>query len=185
MPLQAGSRTTASFLNSYYGQADAVQSVVTAAAFTNLSSLYTIPAGEPQAGSVYELTCAGYGTQGSTQQQLSFQMLHGTTLAQTVTIGTGVFSASQAFQWSLTFRMVCADGVSAWWCSLGGSVAESSAALSTGASGQESVAIAAVNTSVHAAAVSSAISVAVQAKWNSTTGSPTITNNLTTFRKIA
>jgi hypothetical protein len=182
--LKAGQ--AAAELNQYYGQADTAQTTVTGTSYANLSSQYSIPAGEANyAGATYELTCAGYGTQGSTAQQLFFQMMHGTALAATPEIGTGAFSASQAFQWSLTFRMVCADGVSAWWCDLVGSVAESSAALSPGATGQESVAIAAANTTVHTAAVSSSIPVAIQAKWNATTGGPTITCTHTLFRKVA
>jgi hypothetical protein len=184
MSVQAGSRTTASLLNQYYGQSDAVSSVVTAASFTNLSSVYTIPANEAAyAGAAYELRCGGNGTWGSTQQELDFAVsLNGGTFGA----GKGgdaastAFAASIAFLWGVTLTVVCVDGVSSWKALLEVRL-QASGSAATSSSAFPLVCVASPS-SVPAA---SAVTVALAAKWNTTTGAPTITNQLTTFRKIA
>ena len=45
--------------------------------------------------------------------------------------------------------------------------------------------VAGVNTGVHLASVSGALTAVIQAKWGSATGGPTVTNNKTTWRKVA
>lgn len=175
-------------LNQYYGMADTVQTTVNVATLAVLSSLYTIPAGEASyAGAAYELECGGYGTQASgTGLSLTFAMsMNGTTFGGSPTIGGAAITPSQTFRWKLKYTMVCADGVSGWWATLDGSVAESGTNLVPGGSGSQSIAIADSNTGLHAASVGSPISVSIQCKWSATTGSPTITNILTTFRKVA
>lgn len=174
-------------LSQYYGLADANSSTFTSATQGNLCTAYVIPAGEPNyAGAAYELSCAGTGVQGSTAQTLLFQMFLGTAFGGTPTIGGVTFSASQGFTFSLTMRLTCADGISAWWGDLQGSVVENTATLIPGSSGQQPVAIAAVNApTAHTAAVSSALTAVIQAKWGSATGAPTLTNFKTTFRKVA
>src|SRR5580704_7116643 len=101
-------------LSQYYGYADANATTVTATAATDLSTLYTIPEGEPYANSAYELRCAGYGTWGSTQQALTLGPLlgSGAVSAPTRVIAATALSASAAFQWSLTIGITCSDGVS-------------------------------------------------------------------------
>jgi hypothetical protein len=163
-------------LSQYYGYADVNSTTVTAAALTDLSTLYTIPAGEPYTDAAYELRAAGYGTWGSTQQALTLGPL----------LGSGaVSSPTAAFQWSLMIEMTCTDGISGWQVSLSGAVAETANALNPGTASTNSVPLAGATTSVYTAAVSSAIPVALQAKWAATTGAPTITCVRTTFRKVA
>jgi hypothetical protein len=187
LPGQTLAATTAQGgLNQYYGYADTTSNVFASATQGNLCTAYTIPAGEANyAGAAYELSCAGTGQQGTTQQTLAFQMLIGSVLGTVPTLGAVVFSTSQFFTYSLTMRLTCSDGVSGWWADLQGAVVESTANLIPGTAGQQPVAIAASNSAVHAASVSSAITVCIQAKWGSTTGAPTMTNNKTTFRKVA
>jgi hypothetical protein len=173
-------------LNQYYGLADANSNTFTSATQGNLCTPYVIPALEANyAGAAYELSCAGTGTQGSTQQTLAFQMLLGTAFGSVPTIGAVVFSVSQVFTYSLTMRLTCADGVSAWWGDLQGAVIEGNANIIPGTGGDQAVAIAAANSTSHIAAVSGALTAVIQAKWASATGAPTITNNKTTWRKVA
>src|SRR5580704_16743015 len=101
-------------LSQYYGYADVNSTTVTAAALTDLSTLYTIPAGEPYTDAAYELRAAGYGTWGSTQQALTLGPLLGSGAVSSPTrvIAAAALAASAAFQWSLTIGITCSDGVS-------------------------------------------------------------------------
>ena len=57
-------------LSQYYGYADASSTTVAATSSTDLSTVYTIPAGEPYAGAAYyELTCGGFGTWGAARSR--------------------------------------------------------------------------------------------------------------------
>ena len=172
-------------LNQYYGQADTNSNAFTSATQGNLCTPYVIPAGEAYAGAAYEMKCAGTGVQGSTQQTLAFQMLLGTVLGSVPTLGAVVFSAGQAFTYSLVMSLTCSDGVSGWWGDMLGAVVESSTNLIPGSAGNQGAPIAAANSGVHIAAVSGALTAVIQAKWASATGAPVITNNKTTFRKVA
>ena len=174
-------------LSQYYGNADTAQTAVTSASLVNLSSVYTIPAGEPYANAAYELSCAGYGVWGSTQQALTLSPLLG---AGAITgtarvIASTAFSASAAFHWSVVIGITCTDGVSGWQGSMAGSVAQTANAILPGTAADNSVALAGATSASYTAAVSSALSVCLQAKWASATGSPTLTCVRTTFRKVA
>ena len=173
-------------LSQYYGYSDATSTTVTATAATDLSTLYTIPAGEAYAGAAYELHCAGYGTRGSTQQTLTLNPLLG---SGAVPIGrviaAAAFSASAAFNWSAIIEMVCSDGVSAWQVSFMGTLTQTANAILPGTAADNTVSFAGATSSAYTAAVSSAIPVAFQAKWASATGASTITNVRTSFRKVA
>jgi hypothetical protein len=174
-------------LSQYYGYADANQTTVTATGPANLSTLYTIPAGEAYAGAAYELSCGGYGTWGSTQQLLLFTALVGATTLTTsnATAAAASLSVSAAFRWQATVRIVCADGVSAWWGSVTAILQQSANPVLPGTAADNSIPLAGSNTSAHTASVSSAVPFSVQCGWGSTTGAPTITNAWTTFRKVA
>jgi len=171
-------------LNQYYGYADSNASTVTSSTYGNLSTQYTIPAGEAYAGAGYELACGGTGTWGSTQQTMTFQAIVGTSVL-TMAIAAAALSASAGFYWRTLLELECADGVSGWWATFSGSISVSGAPLNPGTAADQAIALAAANSSVHTASVSSAISVALQAKWASTTGAPTISNYRTSFKKVA
>jgi hypothetical protein len=172
-------------LNQYYGLADTASNTFTSATQGNLCSAYTIPAGEAYANAAYELSCAGFGTWGSTQQPLAFQMYLGTAFGSAPAIAATAFAASNAFNWSLTMRLTCADGISAWWGDLAGAVVSGGATLLPGTAADNVVPVVAVNSGSHTAAVSSALTAVIQAKWGSATGAPTMTTTKTTWRKVA
>lgn len=182
-PLQAGAG--AGQLNERYGFADTNPTTVTSASKVNLCSPYTIPAGEAYAGSAYEMSCAGFGVWGSVAQALAFGMFLGTAFGTTPTVGSVAFSTSLVFQYSLTMRLTCTDGVNQWWGDIVGAVVESSVNLAPGTAATNAVAIAGVNTGTHSAAVSGALTAVIQASWGSTTGTPTVTNTKTTWSKVA
>ena len=172
-------------LSQYYGYADTNQTTVTAAAAANLSTVYTIPAAEAYAGASYELSCAGFGTWGSTQQALTLKPFLGSVTAIGRVIAAAAFAASAAFNWSVTIRMTCSDGVSNWQVSWDGAVVETASALNPGTASTNAVPLAGATSSAQTASVSSAITVALQAQWAATTGAPTLTCVRTNFRKVA
>lgn len=172
-------------LNQYYGVADATPTTVTAAALANLCTPYVIPANEAYAGAAYEMAAAGNGVWGSTVQSLQFSMFLGSAFGTAPTIGASLFNASQAFQWSLVMKLTCIDGVNQWWADLVGNLVNSSTTLLPGTAANNACPIAAVNTGVRLASVTSALTAVIQAKWSATTGAPTISTTKTTWRKIA
>jgi hypothetical protein len=173
-------------LNQYYGFADANSTTVTAASFANLSSQYNIPAGEADTADVaYELACGGSGTWGSTQQALTFQPVLGSGFGSGGVAAAAALAASAGFTWGAVLTAVCSDGVSGWWATLKIWLQETANAVNPGTAADNAFPLVVSNTSVHSAATNANIAVAVQCKWASATGTPTITNNWTTFRKIS
>lgn len=182
-PLQAGAAPAQ--LNERYAFADAAPTVVTAASLVALSTPYVIPAFEPYAGAAYEMSVAGFGVWGSTQQALTFQTFLGTGFGSAPTVGSVALNASGTFAFSLVMKLTCADGISQWWGDILGAVVSSTGNLNPGAASTNAIPIAGVNSGAHIAAVSGALTAAIYCKWNATTGAPTITNAKTTWAKVA
>lgn len=178
--------TIAPIVAKYYGLADTTLHSVTEASLTNVSSAYVIPAGEAVAGSAYELCCGGTCTWGSTQQKLTLAMLFGTSYGsgQGGKAAATAFSASATVEWSAKMTLVCSDGVSAWYGTMTAVLQEVDNAVLPGTAADNSVALAVTPSSI-TEAVSSTITVALQALWASTTGAPLIAGYWTTFRKVA
>ena len=185
-PLVAG--TGPGELNQYYHFADANVTTVTADTLANLSSVYTIPAGEAYADAEYEILASGNGEWGSTQQQLTLQVaLAGNALGAGVQIGKDLFNTSQNFRWSATGRLICVTtGTSATWIYAmdmiisvyNGTILPGTPANNS-ASGTDSITAAATQDSTVANTV------AIQAVWGSATGAPTITCRKTRWSKVA
>lgn len=173
-------------LGQYYGQADTAPTTVTQATFNPLSSVYTIPAGEAYAGAAYELTCGGSGTWGSTQEKLSLAMaLNGATFGSggAGQVAASALAASASFFWTAKMTIVCVDGISSWNCRLEAIVAEQANPANPGTASTNTVPVNAVLN--HTASVGSPITVGIEAEWASASFAATLTNSLTTFRKIS
>lgn len=83
-------------------QTDPTVTTVTAATYSALSKIWSIPDGDPQDGTMYRLTVEGEGIWGTTQETLDFRIAaFGTTFAA-VGIALGQFPVSTAFNFSLT-----------------------------------------------------------------------------------
>lgn len=178
--------TAAGQLNQYYGNADTTATTVTAAAYTNLSTVYTIPAGEAYAGASYLLSCGGYGTWGATQQALDLLLYIGSSVTGcNPAVSSVALAAGATFAWSIIAELTCADGVSAWQATMQGGLVQTNNAISPGTAADNGIPLAGGTTAAHTASVSSSIAVAVQARWGATTGAPTITNVRTRFSKVA
>jgi hypothetical protein len=174
-------------LSQCYGAADTGTTTVVAATLANLSTVYTIPAGEANyAGVAYELTCGGTGTWGSTQQTLQFAMFLDTSFGggSSGKIAAAAFAISAAFAWNARMTVVCIDGISTWQGTMAVTVQETASSVNPGTAATNSVPVCSAS-GPHTAAIASAVTASIQAQWGSTTGAPTITNSMTTFRKIA
>ena len=174
-------------LNQYYGAADANQTTVSGTALSALSSVYTIPAGEAaHAGVAYELLCGGTINWGTASEHLQLAgYFDGATIHTTVTINDSVFASGSTQVWDAHFRMVCADGVSQWQGSWRFSANQVANNIVPGTAADNTVTAGDSAPSAVTAAVSSSIAMGLRAAWTGTSGSPSIINDWTVFRKIA
>lgn len=174
-------------LSQYYSYSDTNVTTVTAASFTTLSTLYDIPANEPYLDAEYELLARGFGSWASTSgQQLTFAMaFNGTQEGNTPAIAAATFAAGASFAWWLRISATCNDGVSGWDAAIEGGINQTANPINPGTASTNSSSIVGVTASGFTKAISSAISVCVQAKWASTTGAPSITCFKTRWSKVS
>lgn len=187
--IAAGQDATPAFLNQYYGFADTTPITVLAAAQTQLTSAYTIPANEPVAGSAYEMLFGGNGVWGATQQLIAFSVVvAGNVLLNTIPgIAATAFAASAGFRYHGRAIFVCnTTGVSgSFGVSLEITVTETANAVNPGTASTNSVSLADAAAGNPAVDTTAGMTAVIKCGWASTTGAPTITNRHTIFRKVA
>jgi hypothetical protein len=159
-------------------KADVTTVTVTAAAQTQLTIGYSIPAGDAAVDSTYILKTSGTGTQGSTAETLTIAAGFGVL----GTTGTGItfpatFAAiSTAFRWSSTITARCVTtGATATWQVTCEATVTSAAGNSSGTS---------TNATAITQASNAAIVVSGSAAWGATTGAPTLSSYGSYFQKI-
>lgn len=183
----AGNRFTAGFYNQYYGFGDTTLTAVTAATQQPLSTQFTIPANEAQVGSAYEVLCGGFGTWG-TGVLIAFTLVgQNITLVNQINgIAGAAFSNTAGFRWTLRGEIVFnATGASgSVLASLSYTLSESANPVNPGTASTNTIAVA-DEAGATTLDTTSSIPVVVKAGWGATTGSPTITNRYTIFRKVA
>lgn len=183
----AGDLITTAVLNRIYGQADTTAHTVTATSFTDLSTVYTIDAGDAAADTAYRLTTWGNGVQGSTQQALTFAAaLAGTQIGTTPAIASTALAANAAFDFRVQVNLVCVSpGPSATWIAeISGLVTQSANPVLPGTAADNTVPF--TGCTHTAAAQDSTVdsTFSVQAKWASATGAPTLTTRATLFERV-
>lgn len=185
----AGQDPTPAALNQYYGAADTGATAVTANSSTRLTTSYSIPANEPAAAeSAYEITFGGSGTWGSTQQALSFELsLQATTICANGTIAAGAFAASASFRFHGRALLVCdtTGATGGFYGSMLVTLTETANNVLPGTAADNTVPLADSNSAAVTIDTTSAMAAIVKCHWASATGSPTITNRMTVFRKIS
>lgn len=169
-----------------FSEADTAATTVLAASMTDLSSVYTIPAGSI-VGSAYRLTCGGDGQQGSTLQNLTFGFYLGGTQMGTNPVIVGSSPTWNAtldqFRWQASALIVCATtGVSGtWFGSLSATVTDITAA-SVGAAGS-TTGVADANKTAVTKDTTTGQPFSIRAGWASTTGGPAIVCRHTLFER--
>jgi hypothetical protein len=193
----AGSRITASMMNQYYGYSDATTTTVTAAAQTQLTTSYSIPANEVSVSSGYEIEFGGSFTWGSTQQLIAFTLVIGgvTVLNNHPGIAANAFAASAQGRFSgrARFNWSAAGASGAVFADLFVNLSEIANATGVPATinqaNVEAVNSVAISdaTSAASAAIDStaAVTCIIKCGWASVTGAPTISNRRTQFKKVA
>jgi hypothetical protein len=172
--------------NQYYGYADANQTTVTAVSLTELSSVYTIPAGEAYAGAAYELECGGDGTWEAEQALALHLLINGAAAGHSPSIAAAAFAASAAFTWAAVLTYVCVDGVSEWQAGMRFQMNQYGNAIVPGtAADGEATASDSVGSGTYTADVTDAVTCALGCHWGNATGAPSVTCRHTRFRKVA
>jgi hypothetical protein len=177
-PVVAGQPITPAVLNHAYTYADTNSHTVTAASYSDLSSIYTIPAWDAAVGMSYELTAFGNGTTGSSAQTMQFGLYLGSSIVGVAPIlGSSAFATSEAFRWEVVLKIIPASiGPSGtWFGSIRGVVTESPNAILPGAGSQDSVPFAGGNSSAYSQDTTVPNAFGLQFQWGGTSGSPTIT----------
>jgi hypothetical protein len=177
-PVVAGQRITPAVLNHAYTYADTNSHTVTAASYSDLSSIYTIPASDAATGMSYEITAFGNGTTGSTAETMQFGLLLGSSIVGVAPlIGSSAFATSEAFRWEVTIKLIPATigSTATWFGSVEGVVTESPNAILPGAGSQDTVPFAGGNSSAYTQDSTVPNAFGLQFAWGGTTGSPTIT----------
>jgi hypothetical protein len=182
MPLTvAGQKITASLLSLDYAQADANSHTQATASYVDISSAYTVPAGDALVGTCYRITCAGTGTWGSTQQDMGINQLFG----PSGNISHLAFSASAAFNWSAVCTwVIVTTGVSGTVNGWFDVTATETASVPDGLGAATNTLTVTRSASGTTYDTTAAQVLALQTRWASTTGSPTMTCTTTTFEKL-
>lgn len=179
----AGQRITASLLNRIYGQADTTATTVTAASQTRISSGYTIPANDAQAGTAYRISCWGTGTQGSTVQTLAFRANYaGGGGFNACTIANSFAGVSHPFRWNAEATLVIPSAGTTIKPSLmlRGIIADTNSSpnsFTPFCSEFDDTNGTTLNTTV-------AWTLQIECAWGATTGAPTITCKGTLFERV-
>jgi hypothetical protein len=144
--------------------ADFASFTITGTSAAQASKAWSIPANDAQAGTTYRMTIAGIGTQGTTAQQLTFQILLGSTSFAAATLLSTFAAISAGFIWKaileVTVHATGAGGTADYrvdvYASAANNAPPASAWVSTGA----------FNTTI-------ANTYELQMFWSSATGAPT------------
>lgn len=183
----AGQRITPAVLNRIYGTADTNSHTVVATSLTALSSVYQIPAGDPQNGTAYRLECFGNGTWGSTQQTLTVStVLASSAIGTEPAVASTALAASAAFDWNLSVLLICATTGSSgtWLARISGQVNETANALLPATAADNTVSFTGCTHAAVTQDTTIANNLSIKVKWASATGSPTITCLGTLFEKV-
>jgi hypothetical protein len=158
--------------------ADNASITVTSSTATNCTTAISIPANDAQPKTCYRLSAWGTGTQGSTQQTLSFDLAaFGVTGGGTGFASTFV-AANAGFTWNITgTAQVTSTGT-------GTAVVQFNFTILVKQSGASSSSTLSGGSTSSAATTTAAESIAFQAKWGSTTGAPTITCTGSLFERL-
>lgn len=186
-PLSAGARLTAAAIDHMYAISDANVTTVTAAAYTDLSSIYPITASDAAVGTAYRLSCFGNGTTGSTAQTMQFGLnLNGTILGIAPVIGSSAFATSLAFRWKATLLYIpVSTGVTGTWVgSLEGAITEAPNNVLPNGSTQNSIGFAGGPSAAATQDTTVTVGISLRFQWGNATGAPSITCIGTTFERL-
>ncbi len=187
-PIAAGQRLTSAVLNHMYAIADTAVTTVTQATAQNLSTVYVIPANDMAAGVAYRITCGGDGTQGSTRQNLQFNVgIAGASVGFSAVIDSTALAVSALFRWRMQIMLIpVTTGAAGTYCtSIEGCVTNSASNIIPGTAANNSVPLGGHNLATGTGLdTTAAQNFALRCQWGSVTGAPTITCRSTVFERL-
>lgn len=162
-------------------------STATAITLTDLGS-FTIPAGDANAGAVYEIELWGNGTQGTTQQALGLQVVLGGTNLASVTFGQNAAGgASSAFRLRVTGRAIChTTGAGGTWTTYIDAVVarfDASPQIAVG-NANFATAFSSESTGTTTVDTTAAITLGVSAAWGAVVSGPSVTSRVAIPKRI-
>jgi len=186
-PIAAGQRIMSAVLNHMYAIADTAVTTVTAAAASNLSTVYVIPANDMAVGVAYEIACGGDGAQGSTRQNLQFNAgIAGASVGFSVVIDSTALAVSALFRWEAEIALipVTIGAAGTYMTRIRGCVTNSANNLIPGTAANNSIPFGGHNLATGTGLDTTvAQNFALRCQWGSVTGAPTITNRSTVFKR--
>ena len=186
-PAPAGSRLTTALVNHTYSISDVNVTTVTAASYTDLSSIYQVPANDAALGISYELLAHGNGETGSTSQTLQLGIYFGSSiLGIAPTIGTTAWSTSLAFRWWARLEITPngSSSTTGWQGSLAACLTYSGGNVVPGGSSNFTIPLAGGTSSTATVDATAAQDFSLRCQWGSATGSPTITCVKTRYTRL-
>ena len=183
----AGQTITPAILNRIYGQADGISHTVNNTSYAQLSSLYTIPAGDAQDGTAYRLTTFGNGTTGTTEALYFSAGLAGSEIGTAPEIsGSALATGAAAFDFEATVTLICvSNGTSGTWvASIRGVVTQSANAILPGTAADNTIPFAGCTHTAVTQDTTVGNTFGIYAKWAGTTGTPTLSCVGSLFEKV-
>lgn len=185
-PAPAGSRLTTALVNHTYSISDVNVTTVTAAAYTDLSTIYNIAANDAALGVSYELMAHGNGTTGTTTETLQFGLYFGTgILGIAPAIGTTAWTTSIAFRWSARLELTPngSSSTTGWVGSITGTVSATGNLVPANTSNFTIPFAGGTSSSPVTVDATAAQPFSLRCQWGATTGAPTITCIKTRFTR--
>lgn len=167
-------------------QGDTSTNTVTAASATQITRTWVIAAGDMNAGTKYRIRTAGFGTQGSTAQNLIPGVGFGGVQKRTATISSAVLAINAPFSWQCEYTMMCLNTGAGGHVWLSGLFTLSQTGITyTLATAQLTVSFGS-NASAAGEVINTTASTDMELfmSWGSTTGAPTITSVESSFERI-
>jgi len=176
--------------NSGYGgtvslsQSDVTSYTVTAASFTQASRTWPIPAYDGKIGTVYRLTTAGNGRQGSTQETFSAQAAVFGTTAVPRGFVSAIVGASGTFAWRSVIEVEILSTGSSGSALVTTTFYMSQGTTGAGASSASNSSVCVGTQTITGINTTSATTLGLQLEWGATTGSPTATSTRSLFERL-
>jgi hypothetical protein len=164
-------------------QVDTSIFTVTQATSTQLSKAWTIPANDAQAGTAYRLTVSGAGTQGTTVETLTFQLLAFGVAFASFIVGGSEFPVSTPFEFTLICMIAFSSTISAKAAIIGNLSVSTGNQLTVGGTVNASGGFGQW-TGATAVTTATAGSMQLQAKWASAGVACTIASGMSIFERL-
>lgn len=182
----AGQTLTPAVLNRIYGTADSVSHTVNNTGYAQLSSIYTIPAGDASSGTAYQITTFGNGTWGTAEAITFSAALAGTEIGTAPQIAGAALSNAAAFDFEVTVTLICVSNGSSgtWVSSIRGLITESANAINPGTAADNPIPFCGCTHTAVTQDTTIGDAFGIYAKWAGTTGTPTVSCVGTLFTKL-